>query len=122
MIDDELYHKGANDMTIKCVPRSEGLQLLQDIHSGVCGSRASTRTLVGKIFRHGFYCPTTRDDAQDLVIKYAACQFYQRQTTKHAGLLNTINLSWSFAIWGIDIVGWLPKAKEYLFVGIDAFT
>lgn len=51
------------------------------------------------------------------------CQFFQKPTTKHAGPLKTIDLSWP--IWGIDIVGLLPKAKgryKYWFVGIDTFT
>lgn len=35
VIDGKLYHKGANGMTMKCVLRLEGLQLLQDIHGGI---------------------------------------------------------------------------------------
>jgi hypothetical protein len=36
LIDGILYRRGANDMMIKCISREEGIQLLQDIHSGVC--------------------------------------------------------------------------------------
>jgi hypothetical protein len=44
---------------------------------------------------------------------------------KHANPLRLIDLSWSFTIWGIDIVGILPRAPggfRYLFVGINMFT
>jgi hypothetical protein len=36
-----------------------------------------------------------------------------------------INLSWPFAIWGIDIEGVLPRAQggfRFLFIAIDTFT
>jgi hypothetical protein len=36
LIDRILYRRGANDMMMKCISREEGIQLLQDIHSGVC--------------------------------------------------------------------------------------
>lgn len=77
------------------------------------------------MFHHGFYWPTARDNAHDLVTKCAACPFYQCQTTKHACPLNTIDLTLAFAILGIAIVRQLPKAKgryKYLFVGIDTFS
>jgi hypothetical protein len=44
---------------------------------------------------------------------------------KHANPLQPINLSWSFTIWGINIVGTLPRARGgfgFLFVAIDTFT
>jgi hypothetical protein len=44
---------------------------------------------------------------------------------KHANPLQPIDLSWPFAIWGIDIMGILPKAPggfRFLFVMIDTFT
>jgi hypothetical protein len=44
---------------------------------------------------------------------------------KHANALRAIDLSWPFAIWGIDIMGVLPRAPggfRFLFVIIDIFT
>jgi hypothetical protein len=44
---------------------------------------------------------------------------------KHDNPLRPIDISWPFTIWGIDIVGILPKAPRrfrYLFIGIDKFT
>jgi hypothetical protein len=52
---------------MKCILRSEGLQLLQEIHGGECGNQAASANLVGKAFRSGFYGSTTLADAQDLV-------------------------------------------------------
>jgi hypothetical protein len=46
----------------------------------------------------------------EIVTKCKECQFFQKQTTKHANPLRPIDLSCSFAVWGIDIVGVLPRA------------
>jgi hypothetical protein len=78
-----------------------------------------------KTFRHGFYWPTTKDDAMEVVNKCKDCQFFHNQTTKHDNPLWPIDMSWPFVIWGIDIMGILPKAPrgfKYLFVGVDTFT
>jgi hypothetical protein len=55
LIDGVLYKHGTNDMMMKCISKDEGSQLLQDIHSGVCGAHLSWSSIVGKAFRHGFY-------------------------------------------------------------------
>jgi hypothetical protein len=68
VIDTELYWRSAsNGVLMKCILRSEGLELLQEIHGGECGNHTASGNLVGKAFRSGFYCPTALADAQDLV-------------------------------------------------------
>jgi hypothetical protein len=58
LIDGVLYKQGANGMMMKCISKDEGIQLLREIHSGVCGMHSSWCSIVGKAFRHGFYWPT----------------------------------------------------------------
>jgi hypothetical protein len=41
LIDGVLYRQGANGMIMRCISKEEGSQLLQDIHSGVCGMHSS---------------------------------------------------------------------------------
>jgi hypothetical protein len=125
LIDGVLYQQGANIMMMKCISREEGIELLEDVHKGVCWSHASWRSIIRKVFRHGFYCCTAKDDAMKVVKKCRDCQFFQKQTMKHANHLQPIDISWPFAVWGIDIVGILPRALggfRYLFIGIDTFT
>jgi hypothetical protein len=55
LIDGVLYRQGTNGMMMRCISREEGIQLLEDIHKGVCGSHSSWRSIIGKAFRHGFY-------------------------------------------------------------------
>jgi hypothetical protein len=55
LIDGVLFRQGANEMMIKCISREEGIELLEDVHRGVCSSHSSWRSIVGKAFMHGFY-------------------------------------------------------------------
>jgi hypothetical protein len=66
-----------------------------------------------------------KDDVMKAVKKCRDCQFYQKQMTKHANPLQPIDISWPFVVWGIHIVGILPRALggfRYLFVGVNTFT
>jgi hypothetical protein len=125
LIDGILYRQGANRMMMKCITREEGIELLEDVHNGVCGSHMSWCSIIGKAFQHGFYWPTAKDDTMEVVKKCRDCQFFQKQMMKHANPLRPIDISWPFTVWGIDIVDILPRAPggfRYLFVGIDTFT
>jgi RNase P subunit RPR2 len=64
-------------MMMRHISQEEGIQLLQDIHSGVCRSHSSWHSIIGKAFRHGFYWPTTKDDAMKVVTKCKDCQFFR---------------------------------------------
>nr|XP_020147906.1 uncharacterized protein K02A2.6-like [Aegilops tauschii subsp. strangulata] len=80
---------------------------------------------MGKVFRSGFYWPTTLNDATELVRSYEAYQFHAKQIHQPAQGLQTIPLSWPFAIWGLDILGPFLRAAggyRYLYVTIDKFT
>jgi hypothetical protein len=101
---------------------SPGHELLRDIHAGVCGHHAAPRTLVGNAFRQGFYWPTAVADANEIVRTCEGCQFYARKTNLPAHALQTIPVTWPFAVWGLDIVRPLRKAPggyTHLLVAID---
>jgi hypothetical protein len=56
LVVDKLYRRGATSgVLMKCVPREEGKDILEEIHKGVCGNHASSRTLVSRAFRRAFY-------------------------------------------------------------------
>jgi hypothetical protein len=51
LVRDKLYRRGTSSgVLMKCVPREEGKGILEEIHKGVCGNHASSRTLVSKAF------------------------------------------------------------------------
>jgi transposase InsO family protein len=75
--------------------------------------------------RQGFYWPTAVVDATRIVRSCQGCQFYARKTHLPAQALQTIPITWSFAVWGLDLVGPLQKAPggfSHLLVTIDKFS
>jgi hypothetical protein len=120
-----LYRHGANGMMMKSISREEGIEMLEDIHNGVCGSHSSWRSIYGKASRNGFYWPIVMDDVMEVVKKCRDCQFFQKQKMKIANPLWPIDISWHFAVWEVNIVGILPRAPgsfRYLFIRIDTIT
>jgi hypothetical protein len=93
LIKGILFQWSTNGMMMKCISREEGIQLLWDILSGIHESHSSWRSIIGKAFRHGFYWPTAKDDAMEIVTKYRDGQFFQKQTIEHANSLRPIDLS-----------------------------
>jgi hypothetical protein len=125
LVEGDLYQRGANGVLMRCITRKEGCELLTEVHGGECGNHASSLTLVGKAFRHGFYWPTALQDAVELVKTRKACQFHAKQIHMLAQTLQMIPPSWPFAVWGLDIVGPFPRAVggyRFLYVAIDKFT
>jgi hypothetical protein len=125
LVDGELYKRAASGVLQRCVPIAQGRQLLQDIHAGACGHHAAPHTLVGTAFCQGFYWPTAVADASEIVRTCEGGQFYARKSNLPAHILQTIPVTWPFAVWGLDIVGPLRKAPEgytHLLVAIDKFS
>jgi ribonuclease HI len=100
VVEGDLYRRGANGILMRCITQEEGHELLAEIHGGECGSHSSSRTLVGKAFRHGFYWPTALQDAAELVKSCKACQFHAKQIHTPAQALQMIPPSWPFTVWG----------------------
>jgi hypothetical protein len=68
LVNSKLYRRSARSgVLMKCVTKEEGCDILREIHKGVCGNHAASRTLVGKAYRAGFWWPTAVSDAEDLV-------------------------------------------------------
>jgi transposase InsO family protein len=64
-------------------------------------------------------------DATRIVRTCKGCQFYARQTHLPAQALQTIPITWPFAVWGLDLVGPLQKAPggyTHLLVAINKFS
>ncbi|KAK1648041.1 hypothetical protein QYE76_065846 [Lolium multiflorum] len=124
IINGEVYKRSVTGVLQRCVEPEEGKEMLEEIHRGECGHHASSRALVAKVFRHGFYWPTALDNAEDLVRKCNGCQRYAKQNHTPSGL-KTIPLTWPFAVWCLDMVGPFKTARgnmTHILVMVDKFT
>jgi hypothetical protein len=80
LVGYKLYKWGATSgVPMKCVPREEGKDILEEIHKGVCDNHASSRTLVSKAFRRAFYWPAALSDAEELVRRCQGWQYFAKQ-------------------------------------------
>ena len=64
-------------------------------------------------------------EALKYVKKCDQCQRFAPNIHQPGGVLNLLSSPWSFAQWGMDIVGPFPQAarnKRYLLVDTDYFT
>jgi hypothetical protein len=123
--EKELYHRSPSGILQRCISIAQGQELLREIHSGACSHHAAPRALVGNAFRQGFYWSTMVADASRIVRSRRGCQFYAKQTRLPAQALQTIPITWPFAVWGLDLVGPLQKAPggfSHLLVAIDKFS
>jgi transposase InsO family protein len=123
--EKELYHCSPSGILQRCISIAQGQELLQEIHTGACSHHAAPRALVGNAFRQGFYWPTAVADATRIVRSCRGCQFYARQTHLPAQALQTIPITWSFAVWSLDPIGPFQKAPKgftHLLVAINKFS
>jgi ribonuclease HI len=101
IIQGELYKRSTIGVLQRCIGPENGIALLRDIHEGTCGHHASSRTLIAKALRLGFYWLSALHDARNIVERCDACQRFTMKPHAPASELQTIPLAWPFAQWGL---------------------
>ena len=99
--------------------------MMREVHEGICGNYSGTQSLVHKLIRAGYYWPTMLKDAQAYVKTCNKCQRFNNLIRQPSEELTPMTAPWSFAQWGLDIMGLFPTAVrqlKFLVVGIDYFT
>jgi ribonuclease HI len=125
IIEGELYKHGVCAPLLKCLSRAEGIELMKEIHAGLCGSHIGSRPLLGKVFRQGFYWPKAASDAAELVQKCEGCQKCARDQKQPSSLTQLIQPTWPLQRWGLDLLGPLPPAQgnlRYVVVAVEYFS
>jgi hypothetical protein len=124
IIEGELYKHGVCSPLLKCLSRTEGIELMKEVHAGLCGSHIRSRPLLGKVFIQGFYWPKTASDAADLVQKCENCQKCAKDQKQPSSLTQLIQPTWPLQRWGLDLLGPLPPAQgnlRYVVVAVKYF-
>jgi ribonuclease HI len=125
IIEGELYKHGVCSPLLKCLSRAKGIELMKEIHAGLCGSHIESRPLLGKVFRKEFYWPKAASDAAELVQKCENCQKCVRDQKQPSSLTQLIQPTWSLQRWGLDLLGPLPLAQgnlRYVVVAVEYFS
>ncbi|XP_057758663.1 uncharacterized protein LOC130979272 [Arachis stenosperma] len=125
VVGNTLYKRGHSQPLLKCISKDEAEEVMAETHEGVCENHIGGRALTAKILRTWYYWPTIK---RDCISKVKACDSCQKHATVSwipTEKLHTIELSWPFDRWGLDILGPFPKVPgqvKFLLVSIDYFS
>ncbi|KAM2716207.1 hypothetical protein EV2_045717 [Malus domestica] len=125
IINDQLYKRGFTLPYLRCLTPAEAEIVLREIHEGVCGDHAGSRSLAHKTFRQGYYWPTLHQDAIRISRSCDKCQRYATIPHSPPEPLTPMISPWPFAQWGLDLIGPMPAGKgnvRYAIVAVDYFT
>nr|XP_025641263.1 uncharacterized protein LOC112736141 [Arachis hypogaea] len=124
-ISGELYRRGFSQPLLRCLDQNQAKEVMNEVHEGVCGNHIGGRALAAKIIRTGYYWPTIKRDCIAKVKTCDKCQKHEAISTKPAEVLHSMEVSWPFYRWGLDILGPFPTAPgqvKFLLVSIDYFS
>ena len=71
--DNMLYKKGFTTLLLRCIDEPDRRVVLLEIHAGHCGNHAKGVSLAQKALHQGFYWPTMKEDATNIVKKCDTC-------------------------------------------------
>ncbi|XP_057530029.1 uncharacterized protein LOC130808593 [Amaranthus tricolor] len=120
-----LYKKSYTHPLLKCVAPEEENYILREIHEGGCGIHQGVRTVISKVLRSGYYWPSLRKGAEELILRCPECQYHSKIGRKPSNYLTVLQAVLPFDKWGMDLLGPFPPAKgqrKFIIVAIDYFT
>ncbi|XP_057981163.1 uncharacterized protein LOC131166594 [Malania oleifera] len=108
LINQELYRSSLTLPYLCCLGAEEGEYVLKEIHERICGNHLASRALAHKALRQGFYLPTMKKDALEMVKRCNRCQRCAGIPRMPASILSPLTSPCPFAQWGLDILEPLP--------------
>ncbi|XP_024178165.1 uncharacterized protein LOC112184110 [Rosa chinensis] len=76
IMNAKLYRRSHCFPNLKCVTLEDGHKIMKDIHAGVCGNHAGSRSLAHKTLRAGYFWPTISALAQTISSSCHKCQMF----------------------------------------------
>ena len=123
--DQKLYKRSFSRPYLLCIHLKASELLLEELYKGICGSHTGGRSIAHRAITQGYWWSNMQKETLEYTKKCNQCQKFAPNTHQPGGFLNPLSSLWSFAQWGLDIVGPFPKVtgnKKYLLVSIDYFT
>jgi len=125
ILDRELFKRRLTTPLLKCLNNQQTDYVMRKLREGICGLHTRGRFLVTKVVRASYYWPALRADALDFTKRCKRCQEFADIPCIPPNNLHSLSYPWPFAMWGMNILGPLPKALgavKYSLVAIDYFT
>jgi hypothetical protein len=121
-----LFQRNFDGMLLRCLSHSKSIEIMKEIHEGICGGHFAPMVTSHRIIRVGFYWPTLFRDVHAFVRKCLPCQKFFGKEKRVVMPLKTITVESPFTQWGLDVIGPInPKSSKghsYIITTTDYFT
>lgn len=71
-----LYRVSYDNLLLRCISRTEGLEVINEVHDGIYRTHQPGPKLQDRVQRLGYYWPTMMADAVDYAKRCKACQIH----------------------------------------------
>ena len=125
MKDGQLYRKSFQGQALRCLGLTKVEEVMNEVHSGDCGSHLGGRRLFEQLIFMGYFRPSMENEAMDFVKRCEACQ--RLRNLIHAPLVDmgSVTSPWPFHTWSIDLIGPISppsRGKIWIIVATESFT
>ena len=110
ILNDTLYRHGIDSILRRCLTHEEAKQVLNDCHSGACGSHLSGMAIAQKILRAGYFWPSFFKYCHEAIKKCKPCQHFYPKKCSHPTPLHPVIVVGPFSKWGIDYMHCKPTS------------
>ena len=100
LIDDELYHRTAKDLHLKCLDSDHAKVAMGQVDEGICGTNLSAPKIKWLLRRAGFYWFSMISDCVKYYKGCEGCQWFGDLQLVPAASLHPIIKPWPFRGWG----------------------
>ena len=90
LLEGELYRKGPDGLLLRCILFPNSMEVMKQVHEGVCGSYQSGIKMRCLIRRHGYFWPTILSDCINYSKGCQQCQKYGSIQKIHVVELHSI--------------------------------
>ncbi|KAG9459165.1 hypothetical protein H6P81_003673 [Aristolochia fimbriata] len=125
-VNDVLCRRSYEGLLLCCLSKEEGLQVLKETYSGICGTHQAGPKLHLQVKRLGYYWPSMLRDATEMARTCKPCQLHADYIHQPLEPLHPTIASWPFEAWGMGIIGPItPKSdsdRQYILAATDYFS
>jgi hypothetical protein len=125
ILEDTLYHRGVDCILHRCLTHKEAEIVLNDCHTGACGSHLFGLETAQKILRVSYFWSTLIRDYVESIKKCHPCHIFSQKMRAHPDPMFPIITVGLFTKWGIDYTICNPPSTRghlYIIIAVDYFT
>eukprot|EP00253_Pinus_taeda_P021259 PITA_21259 len=120
------YWRDPSGVLLTCLDKKHSMDVMQQLHSSMCGGHHYWKTTAHKTLRAGYYWPSLFSDAFSFVKSCDRCQRLEGRQQLKSFPLKPIHAKRPFQQWGLDFIGEInPNSSgqhRWILVATDYFT